>query len=83
MPRAKRTWKPITLEELKGLGRRIDCQYLFAPVSKEGRESGFTGPSEPIYRRMEKLQKKGFVNFGGPVLHNGELVIVMIKPREE
>lgn len=72
----------ITTKELREISRYIDTQYLFAKASADAEFLGITGPSEELYGKMSELGE-GWCSLGGPVLHNGELVILMVKPRTE
>ncbi len=75
-------FEPITLEELRGLGRRIDTHMIIAKASQEALCSGFTGPEEEMYGKMNELGE-GWCTLCGPTLHNGELIILMVRPRQD
>lgn len=65
-------WKPITLEELKGLGRRIDAEFVFAPSE-----------SELHLKLNTEYGHEQWAILRAPVWCGDQLVAFVVKPRVE
>lgn len=66
------SWEPITLEELKALGRRIDSEYVFAENM------------EDLYRQLnENYSHDQWVLLRAPVQCSDKLIALLVKPRTD
>jgi len=63
------SWKPITIEELKELGTRINSEYVSAPSIEE------------LYGKLNDY--KGYVLLRAPSWCGDLLVTLVVKPRTE
>lgn len=66
-------WQPISLDELKQLGRRIDSEMVSAPH--------MNGPGG-LYEAMHKLGD-GWTTLRAPVIVGDMLVMLMVRPRDD
>lgn len=75
---------PISMEELDGIGRRIDPVYVIADYKPDQDGVGMNGP-DGMYDRLRSLEAKygRFVTLRGPVIIAGKLVMFVVRPRND
>lgn len=65
-------WEPVSFEELKELGRRIDSEFVYADSLEE------------LYVRLNKYYPhEQWTPIRAPVWCGDKLIILMVKPRTE